>query len=489
MIVQEKENIDGYKEVKILRNNATKDDKKVIGKNVPPIKSLKLKEDILLNDPFHCLINQTEKEIRQEDNIKIIPSSDTVLRLKERLFLAANIKGLEGSAKLSSSETDKTVMMVHEEILEVNHQDNINFNEDIINEQNEININEDILNEPIASSPKHTKKDYEKSIILDQLPEGKEYVLDSWNVVKDICQDGEIQFEVSGRVSATSEAESLAFVEQIMANTGSSMNIESRKGDRVGPRALLYGSRKCVMNVYHHKSSKKHKRKELDRDCPAFLKFKFEKSIPFNRHDTPERRANKIKAADFPLWFHLSFVHNHQIHRQEHTRFGAVSQETKDEYISLFEQDLTPSAAFYAHQDNIKKRNPENYHILLGDRRICPDYFWPFKFHHKWITEKLGSYDGIDAYKNIEDFITNYNIKCQQEEILPVGENYATVQQTEQGQTVIIIVDPFMRRVHKMVPQAADIMIMDATSNLDRSSSKLFHLMCPAAPGHCHWQS
>ena len=40
-----------------------------------------------------------------------------------------------------------------------------------------------------------------------------------------------------------------------------------------------------------------------------------------------------------------------------------------------------------------------------------------------------------------------------------------------------------MRRVQKMVPQAADIMIMDASSNLDRSSSKLFHLMCPAAPG------
>ena len=92
----------------------------------------------------------------------------------------------------------------------------------------------------------------------------------------------------------------------------------------------------------------------------------------------------------------LEFVHNHKIQRQEHTRFGTVSQETKDECISLFEQDLTPSAAFYAHQHNIKKRNPDNCHILLGDRRICPDLFWPFKFYHKWIIEKLESYDGID---------------------------------------------------------------------------------------------
>ena len=79
MIVKEKEYVEGYREVKILRNNATKDDKKVIGKNVPPIELLKLKKDILLTNPFHCLINQTEKKIRQEKNIKIIPSSDTVL--------------------------------------------------------------------------------------------------------------------------------------------------------------------------------------------------------------------------------------------------------------------------------------------------------------------------------------------------------------------------------------------------------------------------
>ena len=34
-----------------------------------------------------------------------------------------------------------------------------------------------------------------------------------------------------------------------------------------------------------------------------------------------------------------------------------------------------------------------------------------------------------------------------------------------------------------MVPQAGDLMMMDATSNLDRSDTKIFHLMCPAAVG------
>ena len=142
-----------------MRKNVTKDDKKVTLKKVPLIGSFKLKEDMLLNNPFYSLINQTEKKNLQEKKIKIVPSSDPVLRLKERIFLAANIKGLEGSANLSSYETDKTIMMVQEEIGENNQQD-------------EININEELLNKPNASSPKHTKKYYEKGLVLYQLPEG-----------------------------------------------------------------------------------------------------------------------------------------------------------------------------------------------------------------------------------------------------------------------------------------------------------------------------
>ena len=34
-----------------------------------------------------------------------------------------------------------------------------------------------------------------------------------------------------------------------------------------------------------------------------------------------------------------------------------------------------------------------------------------------------------------------------------------------------------------MIPQSGDMMIVDATSNLDRSDTKLFHLMCPSAIG------
>ena len=45
------------------------------------------------------------------------------------------------------------------------------------------------------------------------------------------------------------------------------------------------------------------------------------------------------------------------------------------------------------------------------------------------------------------------------------------------------IVDPFMRRVHEVIPQSAELILMDATSNLDRNDTKLFHLICPSVIG------
>ena len=47
----------------------------------------------------------------------------------------------------------------------------------------------------------------------------------------------------------------------------------------------------------------------------------------------------------------------------------------------------------------------------------------------------------------------------------------------------MVIIDAFMRRVHTNVPQSGDLLIMDATSNLDRSDTKLFNILCPSAIG------
>ena len=63
------------------------------------------------------------------------------------------------------------------------------------------------------------------------------------------------------------------------------------------------------------------------------------------------------------------------------------------------------------------------------------------------------------------------------------GEELAKAKQTATGETIIAICDKFNRRVHEHIPSAGDILIMDATANLDRNDSKIFHLMCPSPLG------
>ena len=121
--------------------------------------------------------------------------------------------------------------------------------------------------------------------------------------------------------------------------------------------------------------------------------------------------------------------------------------------------------------------------MKFGDGHICPDYFWVFKFYRKWIVDTLGSYDGVDAYVKIVQHIKVYNQKTLASDPLEEGELYAKVEQTEDGETCIAICDSFQRRVHKMIPQSGELMMMDATSNVDRSDTKIFHLMCPSSAG------
>ena len=194
-------------------------------------------------------------------------------------------------------------------------------------------------------------------------------------------------------------------------------------------------------------------------------------------------RKKKTLVSEFPLWFHISFIHNHEINRQDHKRLRSVGQETKDIFTSLFEQDFTPTAAWEQHRKKIKEQYPDDYALKFGDRHLCPDYFWVFKYYRKWIQDTLGSYDGVDAYAKVVEFVNKYNEDKVKDFPGDVDKSFAKVAQTVEGETCVVICDQFMQRVHKMIPQSGDLLLMDATSNVDRSDSKIFHLMCPSPAG------
>ena len=114
----------------------------------------------------------------------------------------------------------------------------------------------------------------------------------------------------------------------------------------------------------------------------------------------------------------------------------------------MFNDDLTPSAAWEKHRKDIQEKFPGEYHTIFGDRHFCPDYFWVFKFYHKWVLDTLGTYDGVDAYVKVVEFVNEYNSTTMKDNPIDKSEAYAKVPQTEDGETCIAICDPFQRRVH-----------------------------------------
>ena len=181
------------------------------------------------------------------------------------------------------------------------------------------------------------------------------------------------------------------------------------------------------MNVSHNSQSK-NQRQGLNRECPATLNFRLESEKEYHKRDSNEKRMQKEIINKYPLQIRLNFQHNHQIQRHEYTRFGKVSEQTKKRYTELFEEGLTASATWHAHRSEIAAQNPKKSHIILGNRRICPDYFWAFKFQRKWIEDKLGSYSGIDSYQKVAEFVKKYDNIMQKEEMLKNDQHYAKVE-------------------------------------------------------------
>ena len=164
-------------------------------------------------------------------------------------------------------------------------------------------------------------------------------------------------------------------------------------------------------------------------------------------------------------------------------KFLDVNEVTKSIYWEMFENGLLPSSAHIARKQAIKSEFPDTWPQIFADRSKLPSLFWVFHFHRQFLDRQIGSRDGVDVFVKCQEVIKQFETECQADHPLPDGKNYAMIVQTEDGETVVVICDPFMHRVHSMVPQAGELVLIDATSNLDRSDTKLIHVVCPSPIG------
>ena len=285
------------------------------------------------------------------------------------------------------------------------------------------------------------------------------------------------------------------WLEQLYQTSGASFNMKNGRRDLLDSAAsvgkhMFRAFRKCAMKVVNIKKSDETKERQPGKntDCMADIRIRIETPGELMSEEASKKRQEDAKAKielvkSAPFWFRINFEHNHYIKTADHQKFRSVSQRTKEEFNKYFENDFTASAAWNEHRKKVKYENPETWPKLFGDRNVCPDYLWSFKYHQQWCRSKMGTRDGIDAAEKLEDLVKETDLKMKKENSQGNDTTYIKMSQSPAGETVVVICDPFMRRVHSTIPQCGDLLLLDATSNLDRSDSKLFHFITPSSIG------
>ena len=288
----------------------------------------------------------------------------------------------------------------------------------------------------------------------------------SYNVTKlkideksDICP--ETQFLAKFSVNVCKDEGKEKFLKDLSAKTETSF-CPKRKEQVIKPQqGSSYKSNRynCNRKVRQNPKKGEVKPKQVGKntECPAFFSYKFF-SCEID-HDSDQGCSNLVVI--------LSSDHNHALSTTDSWNFLKVTQETTNRYLELFEAGYTPSKARLAYIQGLKaKLGKKGYFEIAARRSVNPDSTTVFNLWTKY-CKRFGSVNGPDSYLKAVDLISKLNERA--------GETIATIRQLHdaEGTVVVAVVDEVMRRTHELVPQAADVMYVDATGSVDRCNHQV----------------
>ena len=121
------------------------------------------------------------------------------------------------------------------------------------------------------------RQQYNQGLALSILPENHRYEFQKIKVFSELDENGEMQIEIVGRADVQTVEHTKLFLDELYESTGATFNICSGRADRYGKDALVWGYRKCIMQVKQKRMTTP-KRKGLHQDCKAELHFKLERA-------------------------------------------------------------------------------------------------------------------------------------------------------------------------------------------------------------------
>ena len=199
--------------------------------------------------------------------------------------------------------------------------------------------------------------------------------------------------------------------------------------------------------------------------------------VPYDKNKRPQKRSKvtdckakmhvKIKnnrfVSEFPSEITIKGTHNHTINLVGPCRTLPILKETLDELKPMFMANLTPSQARHKLRIRILENgiNPEK----IQDTRYLPESRQIYHLWDKWRKASYGT--------TWNDSLALLQKKCNSDPRIKICED----------KKVISIVTPLMERVHKFIPQAAEMVFIDSTSSVDQFQSSVTFIMTASPIG------
>ncbi|XP_071959838.1 uncharacterized protein [Antedon mediterranea] len=230
-----------------------------------------------------------------------------------------------------------------------------------------------------------------------------------------------------------------------------------------GLQTLLYVDLHCHHNTHPRSSTADLKKGSKNTNCPSTMFVIIKRTADCRGRN---RSKDKHIGQGYPTIITLKWDHNHEVASADALRERDVSDGATEKLLELYRSGHSPSSAL----DTIKYDLQE-----AADRAHCPDLQSCYRVFYKEFRTHYGDTGGAKMMlfldKKVQDFNENHNDEC------------VKLETTCDGQTVIAICTPLMKRVHSMWKISKEMVFVDSSGNMDRQNCRVFLLLTHSPAG------
>lgn len=171
----------------------------------------------------------------------------------------------------------------------------------------------------------------------------------------------------------------------------------------------------------------------------------------------------------------LKHIHNHELLCADVLKYRIPTKEVKAHFLKLFEEGKTPSKALFSYKSQLRLEKGNHYYVYAGDRGELPNPEWVYNLYYKEFSKYFGASHGKEMITSLKDAVEQYNVEC--------SETCALIDTFEDGNFVIAIVSPLMKRISSGLDESGEILFIDASGNVDRYGCKIFLIYTNSCAG------